>query len=189
MSEFFDVIRSRRTVRSFTSESVSDRDLKELIDLAVLAPTGMNAQPWAFTVVTSREALAWLDATVLEMLRTSEETRAFREGGSGDFIDDPAYSAFYGAPALVVISGNAQGPSAAIDCQLAAENLFLAAHAKGLGTCYMGFLLMLGTNERVRDLLRIPEGYAMMAAAVVGHPDKRPDGPPQRIAPRTEWVR
>jgi nitroreductase len=189
MPEFFDVIRSRRTVRSFTSEPVSDKDLKELIDLAVLAPTGMNAQPWAFTVVTNREVLARLDVMVLEMLRTSESTRAFREGGLADLINDPAYSVFYGASALVAISGNTQAPIAAIDCQLAAENLFLTAHAKGLGTCYMGFLLMLGANERVRDLLHIPEGYAMMAAAVVGHPDKCPDSPPQRNAPRIEWVR
>ena len=189
MPEFFDVIRSRRTVRSFTSESVSDKDLRELVDLAVLAPTGMNAQPWAFTVVTNRELLARLDAMVLEMLRTSERTRAFREGGLADLINDPAYSVFYGAPALIVISGNSQAPIAGIDCQLAAENLFLAAHAKGLGTCYMGFLLMLGADERARDLLRIPAGYVMLAAAVVGHPDKRPDGPPQRNAPRLEWVR
>jgi nitroreductase len=189
MPEFFDVIRSRRTVRSFTGEPVSAKDLQELIDLAVLAPTGMNAQPWAFTVVTNRETLARLDAMVLEMLRTSERTRAFREGGLADLINDPTYSVFYGAPALVVISGDTQAPIAAIDCQLAAENLFLAAHAKGLGTCYMGFLLMLGTDDRARELLRIPENYAMMAAAVVGHPEKRPDGPPQRSAPRIEWVR
>jgi nitroreductase len=189
MPEFVDVIRSRRTVRSFTSEPVSDEDLKELIDLAVLAPTGMNAQPWAFTVVTNREVLARLDAMVLEMLRTSESMQAFRERGLADLINDPAYSVFYGAPALVTISGNTQAPIAAIDCQLAAENLFLAAHAKGLGTCYMGFLLMLGADERVRDLLHIPEGYTMTAAAVVGHPDKRPDSPPQRNEPRIEWVR
>src|SRR5512137_629419 len=108
MPELFDVIRSRRTVRSFTSEPVSDKDLKELIDLAVLAPTGMNAQPWAFTVVTNRKVLARLDAMVLEMLRTSESMRALREGGLADLINDPAYSVFYRAPALVAISGNTQ---------------------------------------------------------------------------------
>ena len=189
MPDFFDVIKSRRTVRAFTREAVSAKDLQELIDLAVLAPTGMNAQPWAFTVVTNRETLAQLDAMVLEMLRTSEQTRAFREGGMAALFNDPAYSIFYGAPALIVISGNIQAPIASIDCQLAAENLFLAAHAKGLGSCYMGFLLMMGANERVRTLLRIPAGHAMMAAAVVGHPEKLPDGPPQRNAPRIEWLR
>lgn len=189
MPDFFDVIKSRRTVRSFTGKPVSEADLRELIDLAVLAPTGMNAQSWAFMVVTHRETLAQLDAIVLEALRAPEFRGFLQEHGASEIINNPAYSIFYGAPALIVISGDAEAPAAAIDCQLAAENLFLAAHAKGLGTCYMGLLLMQGKNGRVRELLRIPGGHAMMAAAVVGHPEKRPDGPPQRTAPRIEWVR
>jgi nitroreductase len=190
MPEFFDVIKSRRSVRSYASEPVSTEDLQELIELAVLAPTGMNMQPWAFTIVTNRDVLTTLNAKVLEVLRTPEMQRVFQQEGMADFINDPAYSIFYGAPALVVISGKTSTPIASTDCQLAAENLFLAAHAKGLGTCYMGFLLFLARDARVtRELLRIPEGYEMMAAAVVGHPASHPDGPPLRNPPRIEWVR
>jgi len=190
MPEFFDVIKSRRTVRSYTNEPVSAKDLQELVDLAVLAPTGMNVQPWVFTVVTNREVLATLNATVLEALRTPEMQRILEKEGAADLVNDPAYAIFYGAPALIVISGNTRTPVASTDCQLAAENLFLAAHAKGLGTCYMGFLLLLARNDQVtREILRIPEGHEMMAAAVVGHPDTRPDGPPLRNPPRIEWVR
>ena len=189
MPDFFEVLRSRRSVRSYADRPVSDQDLQELIDLAILAPTGMNAQPWVFTVVTNRETLARLDAVVVEMLRTSEQARPFREGRMAEMINDPAYTTLYGAPALIAISGPAKNPIAPIDCQLAAENLFLAAHARGLGTCYMGFLLMLGADVRVRSALGLPEDHVLMAAAIVGHPDARPDGPPQRRAPRVDWVR
>jgi hypothetical protein len=51
----------------------------------------------------------------------------------------------------------------------------------------MGFLLMAGEKPELTGLLTIPAGYRIMAAAVVGHPDIRPDGPPQRNPPRIDW--
>ena len=109
--------------------------------------------------------------------------------GMQEWINRPSADVFYGAPALVVISGEVNVPGAMIDCQLAAENLFLAAHAKGLGTCYMGFLTLAAGHPEARKLLGLAEGYEMMAAAVVGHPDVRPEGPPQRSPAKTDWVR
>lgn len=106
-----------------------------------------------------------------------------------EWISRPDADVFYGAPALVVISGDTRAPSTAIDCQLAAENLFLAAHAKGLGTCYMGFLLMAAASPQTQTCLRIPEGHELLAAAVVGHPALPPEGPPKRNPARIEWVR
>lgn len=62
MPDFFDVPRTRRTVRSYTTEPVADGDLRELIDSAILVPTGMNLQPWAFSVVTNRGVMDQLNA-------------------------------------------------------------------------------------------------------------------------------
>ena len=189
MPDFFDVIKTRRTVRSYTDEPVSEQDLRELIDLATLAPTGMNLQPWAFTVITDRQTLDTLNARVLPVLRSSGFFESIQIEGLKQALNDPAHDIFHRAPALVVIAGNKQAPGAMIDCQLAAENLFLAAHAKGLGTCYMGFLMFGRDDLEVCSLLRIPEGYELMAAAVVGHPGVPPAGPPRRNPPRIEWVR
>ena len=88
-----------------------------------------------------------------------------------------------------MISGDTRAPSTTIDCQLAAENLFLAAHAKGLGTCYMGFLVMAAESPQLQALVRIPEGHRILAAAVVGHPAVPAEGPPKRNPARIEWVR
>ncbi len=189
MRDFFDVLKTRRTVRSYKSEPVRQEDIQELIDLAVLAPTGMNAQPWAFTVVTNPEVMRSLNSIVLEVLRGPE----FQEHVAGErmreIINDPAYDIFYKAPALIAISCDKRSPVGAIDCQLAIEYLFLAAEAKGLGTCYMGFLLLAAENPEVRRLLAIREGHAIVAATVVGRPDGRPEGPPQRNPAPIEWVR
>jgi nitroreductase len=189
MPDFLDVLKSRRTVRSYTAEPMSEHDLQELIDLAVLAPTGMGAQPWAFTVVTNPEIMRRLNAIVLEILRGPQMQRLLAMEGLQEWINRPNADIFYGAPALVVISGNTQAPSTTIDCQLAAENLFLAAHAKGLGTCYMGFLVMAAENPELQTCLRIPEGHKLLAAAVIGHPALPPEGPPKRNPARIEWVR
>jgi nitroreductase len=189
MSEFIDVLRTRRTIRSYTAAPVTDGELQELIDLAILAPNGMGLQPWAFTVVTSPPAMRRLNAIVLEMLREPQRHQLLAKEGLQEWVNSPDTDIFYRAPALVVIFGDTRSPSAIIDCQLAAENLFLAAHARGLGTCYMGFLTMAGENPEVRQLLRAPEGYRIAGAAVVGHPAAGPDGPPKRQPARVEWVR
>ncbi len=188
MPDFVEVLKTRRSVRSYTAEGVSRQDVEELIDSAILAPSGMNLQPWAFTVVTSRAVMQELNAVAVGFLRSPEVQQRITNERVRGVVNAPGYDIFHRAPALIVISGDARVPGAMVDCQLAAENLFLAAHAKGLGTCYMGFLQMVAENPEVRKLLQLPEGYKMMAAAVVGHPDLRPDGPPQRNPARVTWV-
>jgi nitroreductase len=187
MPEFFDVLRTRRTVRSYTAQPVSRQAIQHLIDSAILAPSGMNFQPWAFTVVTSHEVMEKVNAIVVGILRGPDVQRHMTERMK-EIVNAPDYYIFYGAPALIVISADTKVPGAAVDCQLAAENLFLAAHAKGLGTCYMGFLLFAADVPEAQELLSIPEGYKMVAAAIVGHPDVRPEGPPKRNPARINWV-
>jgi nitroreductase len=187
--DFFEVLKTRRTVRSYTAEAVTRQDLQELIDSAVLAPTGMNSQPWAFTVITDQEVMRKLNAIVLGILRSPEAQQHMANERMKEIVNEPGFYIFHGAPALIVISGDRKVPGAMIDCQLAAENLFLAAHAKGLGTCYMGLLTLAAEHPEARKLLGIAEGYAMMAAAVVGHPDVRPEGPPQRRPATINWAR
>jgi nitroreductase len=186
--DFFDVLRTRRTVRSYTAEAVARQDLQELIDSAILAPNGMNFQPWAFSVVTDQEAMRKLNAIVVGLLRSPEAQQQMPDARMREIVNTPGYDIFYGAPALIVISGDTRVPGAMIDCQLAAENLFLAAHAKGLGTCYMGFLTLAAGQPEARKLLGLAEGYELKAAAIVGHPDVRPEGPPQRGPAKINWV-
>jgi nitroreductase len=189
MPDFFEVLRTRRTVRSYTEEPVGDDDLKDIIDLAVLAPSGMNLQPWNFIVVTNQQVIAELNARVKEILREQNIAVRVKSEGFKAALNNPEYSLFHGAPALVVITADKAAPVAKIDSQLAIENLFLAAHAKGLGTCYIGWLFFGAEDPQVRRALRIPEGHEITAAAIVGHPQTMPQGPPKRNPPRIEWLR
>src|SRR5512136_1741303 len=116
MPEFFDVLRTRRTVRSYTSEPVSRLALQELIDSAVLAPTGMNLQPWAFTVVTDQEVMRKLNAIVLGLLRSPEVQQNMTDERMREIVNQTGFYIFHGAPALIVISGDTRVPGAMIDC-------------------------------------------------------------------------
>ena len=118
----------------------------------------MNFQPWAFTVVTNQEVMRRLNAIVVGDPPESRAQQHMTNVRMKEIVNDPGYYIFYGAPALVVISGDTKVPGAMFDCQLAAENLFLAAHAKGLGTCYMGFLTWLPNIPRRGTCWASPRG-------------------------------
>ena len=188
MTDFLEVLKTRRTVRSYTAEPVSRQDIQELIDCAILAPSGMNFQPWAFSVVTSQSVMQKLNMIVVGILRSPEAQQHMTSERMKAIVNEPGFYIFHGAPVLIVIAGDTKVPGAMYDCQLAAENLFLAAHAKGLGTCYMGFLQLAADLPEVHELLGLADGFKMMAAAVVGHPQIRPEDPPQRNPPRIVWV-
>ncbi len=182
MPDFYEVLKTRRSVRAYTDRPVDEEELKEVIDLAAWAPSGNNKQPWTFTVITNKGLMDRLNDRVKAIMRESPDPYF------ANYANNPSYHIFYKAPALILINGDVQVPSAMIDCQLAIENLFLAAHAKSLGTCYMGFLLLARDDLQVRQLLRVPEGYGLMAATVIGYPAVTPPAPPRKPLP-IEWRR
>jgi nitroreductase len=141
-----DAIFGRRAVREFTTEPVQQPLLRQLIDAAVQAPSAVNQQPWRFTVVRDRQLLKRIsDESKAYMLRTSPVALASHH--FQHILIDPKFDIFYGAPVLIVISA-AESSWAVEDCALAAQNLMLAAHAMGLGTCWIGFAQSLSPGTR-----------------------------------------
>ncbi|MBI5094040.1 MAG: nitroreductase family protein [Candidatus Hydrogenedentes bacterium] len=187
MPDFCEVLKTRRSVRVYSDRAVDEGELEELIQLATFAPSGGNRQPWTFTVITDKELMHKLNERTKAILRDSNAEFARSAFLTGS-LNNPEFSIFYNAPVLILINGKTETLTALIDCQLAAENLFLAAHARGLGTCYMGFLLYGRDDAEVRRLLRIPEGQELMAAAIVGHPSVALT-PPMRDPARITWIR
>ena len=183
--ELSDAINGRRTVRDYTSVSVGEREIRDLIDSAIRAPSAINQEPWRFTVVRDAKMLS----------RISDEAKAYilrkppTELASPHFqslLDNPTFNIFYNAPVLIVISA-AAGPWAVEDCALAAENLMLAAHAAGLGTCWIGFAqAWLGTPEG-RALLLLPEAEIPVAPIIVGHPKSALAAVPRHAA-QIRWL-
>jgi len=181
--EVFEAIRGRRSVREFKPESVSHDLLNQLVDAAALAPSAINEQPWHFTIVTNQAALdniaANAKACMLEDV--AEQPDHFRQT-----LSDPHFHIFYHAPALIVISATSGTRWVTEDCALAAENLMLAAHALGLGTCWIGFAQRWLETDEGRSALGFASDEQAVAPIIVGHP-KTAMPVVARRKPRVRW--
>jgi nitroreductase len=184
--EFERALYSRRAVREYSDEPVDEATLRRLIDAAVQAPSALNEQPWAFSVVRDPIALG----------RIAEAAKAHALATAPDLdlperlqtrLADPNFDIFYSAPALVVISSMTQGPWAVVDCALAAENLMLAARDAGLGSCWIGFAQgWLGTPAG-KAAIGAPETWRPVAPIIVGYPESQP-APVPRKEPEVIWI-
>ncbi|MGB8181840.1 MAG: nitroreductase [Stellaceae bacterium] len=181
-----EAIYRRRAVRDFTAEPVDEKTIRELIDAAIQAPSAVNEQPWAFTVVRDKAVLARISsqskAHVLRMPPAGVPPHHIRE-----MVSNPEFDIFYSAPVLILISSVSRGQWALENCALAAQNLMLAAYACGLGTCWIGFAQnWLGTPEG-RGMVKLPPTAVPVAPIIVGHP-KPPPPPVPRKEPRIQWI-
>jgi nitroreductase len=126
-------IHSRRSIRSYQSNSV-DRDLIEsVIWDAAQAPPPFNSQvPWTFNVIEGVERIAALGARAMDHARATRPNSASRA-----WLDRPGFQIFWNAPVLILISGELE------DCCRAAQNLMLSRHWNLLG----GFAAALAENR------------------------------------------
>ena len=180
-----DAIYGRRAVRDFTAEPVDDKALRQLIDAAIQAPSAVNQQPWLFSVVRSKTLLTRISSEAkVHMLRTSAAAASHH---FESLLSNSAFDIFYHAPALIVISAEAESPWAVEDCSLAAENMMLAACAVGLGTCWIGFAqAWLGTPDG-KAALKLANTNVPIAPIIVGHP-KSAAAPVPRKTAKIDWI-
>lgn len=167
--DLMEAIYSRRSVRSYTDQQVEKPMVEALIQAAVQAPSALNQQPWAFAVIQDRNLLAQyssrVKAHVLKTLEPQSPLYSHREA-----LANPDYNVFYGAGTLIIVCAKPEGVHAEEDCSLAAQNLMLAAHATGLGTCPIGFAQPWLNLARTKRTLAIPPNYAVVFPVIVGYP-------------------
>ena len=153
-------INSRRSIRKYTTQQVTDEQVTELLRAAMSAPSAGNQQPWRFVVIRSRELL--------------EQIPTFH----------PHASMTPQASLIVAVCGdmtNLRIPERWVqDCSAATENLLLAAHAQGLGACWVGLHPGESLIKRVKELLSLPASFVPMAVVSLGQPGEQP-------APRTRY--
>jgi len=182
--ELQDAIASRRAVRKYEPRVVERATIEQLIQAAVLAPSATNAQPWAFGVIEGSECLRELSARakalLLEQFAESPHRQRYR-----DLLSDPAFNIFYDAPTLVVVYARPLTPYAVGDCSMAAYTLMLAAHDRGLATCWIGFAEPLLQTPDVKTELGVPNDLVVVAPIIVGYPaavvEPTPRNPPEML--------
>lgn len=172
--DVFEAIHGRRSVRSYLPDPV-DRDLVEQIiwDAAQAPPPFQGEVPWTFSVVRGVERIAALGARAMDY--AISHRRALQ--GDAGWLERPGFKIFWDAPALIVISGNEQ------DCCRAGQNLMLSAHARGLGTCWVGSPMLWLKTDEAKSELGIPAELEPVAVFCLGYPSAMPEAPPKERPP------
>lgn len=169
--ELMETIYNRRSVRFYTEEPVGKDTIDKLIKAGIQAPSAMNVQPWAFAVIQDKALLQKIsDETKVYLLASISEKpylECYRQ-----LFSDPEFHVFYNAPALIITLAKPEGAYASGDCTLAAQNIMLAAHSLGLGTCWIGFAQMSLNTPELKEQLGIPKDYIAVAPIIIGHPSK-----------------
>lgn len=154
MNDFLEIIKTRRSQRSFIDRPISREHLLQIVDCARSAATARNVQPWEFIVVTDRQ------------LRQR--------------IADVAPNGAFIAQAAACLAVFCQDTRYYLEDGCAAtENAILAATALGIASCWVA-----GDkkpyDENIRNLLAVPNGYKLVSMIALGCAGEKPDCPPKR---------
>jgi F420 biosynthesis protein FbiB-like protein len=192
-----DVISQRRSIRRYARRRVPRETIEELLRLAVCAPSAHNRQPWRFTVLAPFHA---------ERLATSMASKLRRDrlqdGDPVDAIDDDAErsrSRIIEAPVVILVCltledmdtypdrarQDAEHQMAVQSVAMAVQNLLLAAHARGLGACWMCAPLF--CPDVVRMTVGLPLDWEPQALLTLGYPQNA--GKPRSRRPVDEVAR
>lgn len=164
-----DAINQRRSVRHYTDVTVHPAMIRDLLRAATMAPSALNQQPWAFAVIRGRERLARYSPRAKDYL-LSILPQMLDLHLRADQLASESYNVFHGAGTVIAIYARPERHHPTDDCWLAAQNLMLAAHAMGLGTCLIGFARPWLDLPVIKSELGVPQSYTAVAPIVVGWP-------------------
>lgn len=165
--EFYGVVRTRRSVRSYSPDPVPEEVLNRVLEAVRIAPSGSNRQPWRFVIVRDEE--------VKQRLVPARNSQ-------GWIADAPIVIVACGQNIYYNRGGYVGEMSVLVDVAIAFTHLILAARAEGLGTCWIGAF----SNDEVKNTLGVPEDYNVVAITPLGYPKGEPFRKPGSRRPLTE---
>jgi nitroreductase len=183
-----DAIYHRRSVRNYTPRTIDQAVIRTLLDAAVHAPTAMHEEPWSFAVIQDKNLLNRLSDSTKENVRNEAQgSDSPHAKHSLDLVNKPDFHVFYNAGTLIIIYSKFQGSFVVADCWLAAENLMLAACAKGLGTCVIGFAVSALNTPEWKAELKIPVEMTAIAPIILGVPAGETPAVPRKQPEVVTW--
>ena len=155
----YNIIKTRRSIRAFTDQEVSEKILNTIIEAGWLAPSAGNRQPVEFIIVrdksiknklSAQRFVAEASAVIVVVVNLERTTSRYGERGGKMYIYH--------------------------DSGAAIQNMLLVSKALGLGTCWIGAF----NDAKIARLLELPEHVLPMAIIPIGYPNEDPE-PPRKI--------
>ena len=165
-NNFLEIIRTRRSYRSYKPEQIADEQLNAVLEAGTYAPTSRGLQSPFIVAIQNDELKARLAQMNAEIMGVTTNP-------------------YYDAPTYVLVFVPADAPNGIQDASLVFENMMLAAHAQGLGSCWIHREREMFATEEGKELMRewgLPEGLVGIGALALGYPD----GEPSPAKPRKE---
>lgn len=195
-TEIVALMRSRRSCRTYREEALPQDILTDLVKIGTTAPSGTNSQAWNFTILPTREDLQIFGGMVADyyrglnrlaekpLLRTLVKIfggdslgRYYRNYyGSvaealGEWDEEGMDRLFHGAVAAILVTGKKDASCPAEDALLATQNILLAAHTMGLGSCLIGFgVQAMRRSPQIKKKMELTDDEEIYSIIALGYP-------------------
>ena len=189
--ELMEAITTRRSVRRYRNDPVPRNILEEVLEAACWAPSADNVQPWYFVALTKKGDIERMRST---LERVSEELRPHLEeifprhphvvGETTAFLRNLGGAPVYVLVFMQQIYDEKRHPPMLESVSAAIQNLLLAAHERGLGTCWVNALTSLGYGNALRETFAPNKGN-FVGVISLGYPDQKPRTPSRKPG---RWV-
>lgn len=157
--ELLELMRTRRSIRSYKDEAVSEESITAILQAGLLSASGKAIRPWEMVVVKDKDTLMKLSNCRKGTVKMLKEAQC----------------------AIAVLGDTTKSDVWVEDCSLVMNNMHLMAHALGLGSCWVQGRLRAAEDDRatddfVRDILGYPEHCSLLGILTIGVPNEEKDG-------------
>ncbi|MHA2004920.1 MAG: nitroreductase family protein [Candidatus Thorarchaeota archaeon] len=197
-----ETINSRRSTRAYEPTPIPRDIINTIIEAGNLAPSRGRMeegeilfQPWRFVVVENPEFKQRLVHTTNPIWKQSvERIKGIKPEtyetamNLYNAMDEPKDMVYYCAPVILFVIGLADY---SVSCALACENIMLAAHSLGLGSCYVGFGSMVKGDADIVKALELTDDERIFGPIVLGYPKDIPEQQAmqsEKKAPVIKWI-
>ncbi len=167
--EVIEAILTRRSIRKYSREKITDNQIEIILKAAMYAPSAMNQQPWHFIVIDDREKLNLI-------MEVHPYSKMLKEAGLAILV--------CGDERLQLSKGYW-----VVDCGAATQNLLLAAHGIGLGAVWLGVHPREERKSGIRKIFHLPDHIQPFSLISIGYPAEEKPVPerfkPERIHKNT----
>ncbi|MFH0895074.1 MAG: nitroreductase family protein [Bacteroidota bacterium] len=152
-----DIIFTRRSIRKYTDQTVSDDQIQQMLKAAMYAPSARNEQPWHFIVVQDKQRLTALSEIHPYAKMLTQASLAILVCGDSSIIETEGYWVQ--------------------DCTAATQTLLLAAHALGLGAVWLGVFPREERIKAMKDFFELPAHIHPLSLISIGYPAEKIEMP------------